>query len=168
MKRCSLGARAAASAILATALAIGTAGCTFLTPQATLIQYSPSDGIDANLGDVKLRNVIALMSDDGLSASLLITIINDGDVTAFVRMQTVSTSGEQVSFLKPVLRNSVVSFGNTVDEEQLIVPMPDAIAGGLLPVYVQQGTVPGTEMLVPALSAFEEHYRDLKPAESSR
>lgn len=156
-----------ASAVLATALAIGTTGCTFITQQATLIPYSPSDGIEANLGDVKLRNVIALMSDDGLSASLLITIINDGDVTAFVRMQTVSTSGEQVDFLRPVPSNSVVSFGNTVDEEQLIVPMPDAIAGGLLPVYVQQGTVPGTEMLVPALSAFDEHYKDLKPAEAS-
>jgi len=34
-------------------------------------------------------------------------------------------------------------------------------------VYVQHGTVPGTEMLVPALSAFEEHYKDLKPAEAS-
>ncbi len=156
-----------ASAVLATALAIGTTGCTFITQQATLIPYSPSDGIEANLGDVKLRNVIALMSDDGLSASLLITIINDGDVTAFVRMQTVSTSGEQVDFLRPVPSNSVVSFGNTVDEEQLIVPMPDAIAGGLLPLYVQQGTVPGTEMLVPALSAFDEHYKDLKPAEAS-
>jgi len=156
-----------ASAVLATALAIGTTGCTFITQQATLIPYSPSDGIEANLGDVKLRNVIALMSDDGLSASLLITIINDGDVTAFVRMQTVSTSGEQVDFLRPVPSNSVVSFGNTVDEEQLIVSMPDAIAGGLLPVYVQHGTVPGTEMLVPALSAFEEHYKDLKPAEAS-
>lgn len=156
-----------ASAVLATALAIGTTGCTFITQQATLIPYSPSDGIEANLGDVKLRNVIALMSDDGLSASLLITIINDGDVTAFVRMQTVSTSGEQVDFLRPVPSNSVVSFGNTVDEEQLIVPMPDAIAGGLLPVYVQHGAVPGTEMLVPALSAFDEHYKDLKPAEAS-
>jgi len=156
-----------ASAVLATALAIGTTGCTFITQQATLIPYSPSDGIEANLGDVKLRNVIALMSDDGLSASLLITIINDGDVTAFVRMQTVSTSGEQVDFLRPVPSNSVVSFGNTVDDEQLIVSMPDAIAGGLLPVYVQHGTVPGTEMLVPALSAFEEHYKDLKPAEAS-
>ncbi len=154
--------------ILATALVIGTAGCTFFTPQATLIQYSPSDGIDANLGDVKLRNVIALMSDDGVSASLLVTIINEGDVTAFVRMQTVSSSGEQVNFLRPVPRNSVVSFGNTVDEEQLIVPMPDAIAGGLLPVYVQHGTVPGTEMLVPALSALDEHYIPLKPAEASR
>jgi len=157
-----------ASAILATALVIGTTGCTFISQQATLIQYSPSDGIDANLGDVKLRNVIALMSDDGLSASLLITIINDGDVTAVVRIQTVSTSGEQVNFLRPVPRNSVVSFGNTVDEEQLIVPMPDAIAGGLLPVYVQHGSVPGTQMLVPALAALDEHYLDLKPAEAAR
>jgi len=157
-----------ASAILATALVIGTTGCTFISQQATLIQYSPSDGIDANLGDVKLRNVIALMSDDGLSASLLITIINDGDMTAVVRIQTVSTSGEQVNFLRPVPRNSVVSFGNTVDEEQLIVPMPDAIAGGLLPVYVQHGTVPGTQMLVPALAALDEHYLDLKPAEAAR
>ncbi|MCY7412620.1 MAG: hypothetical protein LH471_06240 [Salinibacterium sp.] len=164
----NLGARAVASAILASALVIGTTGCTFITQQATLIPYSPSDGIDANLGDVKLRNVIALMSDDGLAASLLITIVNDGDARANVRMQTVSATGEQVSFVKAVPGNSVVSFGNTVDEEQLIVLMPDAIAGGLLPVYVQQGTIPGTQMLVPALAALDEHYLDLKPAEVAR
>ena len=156
-----------ASAILAAALVIGTTGCTFITQQATLIPYSPSDGIDANLGDIKLRNVIALMSDDGLVASLLVTIVNDGDVRANVRMQTVTATGEEVRFVKTVPANSVVSFGNSVDEEQLIVSMPDAIAGGLLPVYVQHGAVPGTEMLVPALSAFEEHYQDLKPAEAS-
>lgn len=156
-----------ASVVLATALVIGTTGCTFLTQQATLIPYSPSDGIDANLGDIKLRNVIALMSDDGLVASLLVTIVNDGDVRANVRMQTVTATGEEVRFVKAVPANSVVSFGNTVDQEQLIISMPDAIAGGLLPVYVQHGTVPGTEMLVPALSAFEEHYKDLKPAEAS-
>jgi len=157
-----------ASAILATALVIGTTGCTFITQQATLIPYSPSDGIDANLGDIKLRNVIALMSDDGLVASLLVTIVNDGDVRANVRMQTVTATGAEVRFVKAVPANSVVSFGNTVDEEQLIVPMPDAIAGGLLPVYVQHGAVPGTEMLVPALSAFDEHYRPLQPADAAK
>ena len=36
--------------ILASALVFGTTGCTFITSQATLNQYDPSDGISGRVG----------------------------------------------------------------------------------------------------------------------
>lgn len=159
-------ARAAASIVLAGALLAGTAGCTFITPQATLEQYDPSDGVGIDIGDVQVRNVIALINDDGHAVNLLITLVNSGSSSASVKLQYLS-SGEKTTVTKPVDANSVLSYGNTVDENQIIILNPDVKAGALLPVYVQYGDHPGKELLVPVLEATGQ-YEALKPPEILR
>ena len=42
--------RIAVAAVLAVGLALGTTGCTFLTPVATLIKYNPGNGVSLDLG----------------------------------------------------------------------------------------------------------------------
>ena len=64
--------------ILASALVFGTTGCTFITSQATLNQYDPSDGISGRVGDLQLRNVLAIEGEDGKAVSLLLTVVNSG------------------------------------------------------------------------------------------
>ncbi|WP_010203597.1 hypothetical protein [Salinibacterium sp. PAMC 21357] len=65
-------ARAATSALIAGALLVGTAGCSFLTPIATLNKYDPSDGISTSVGELKVRNVLAVSSEDNSAVSLVI------------------------------------------------------------------------------------------------
>jgi hypothetical protein len=159
-------ARAAASAILASALIAGTAGCTFITPIGSLVHYDPTDGVSGTVGNVELRNVVAVMSEDGSSISLVLTMVNTGAQQAQMNIQFLS-SGNTTTLVKQVASGSVAQFGNTVDEEQILVLSPDAVAGGLLPVYFQYGNNEGQELLVPVLFA-HGIYADVAPPEVVR
>ena len=153
-------ARAAASVILAGALIVGTAGCTFVSRQATLIQYDPSDGVGANVGNVQVRNVIGLIGEDG-AISLLITMANRGADAANVNFQFES-GGEKTTVTKRVEGGKTVSFGNYEGEDQILVIDSGVPAGALLPVYVQYGDNEGTQMMVPVLEAVGD-YAGLEP-----
>lgn len=155
-------ARVAGSVILAGALLTGTAGCTFVAEQATLIQYDPGDGVNANVGDVQVRNVVAIANEEGDAVSILMTFVNSGERSANVKVQFES-GGQKLTVTKPVGANEVVSYGNTVDEDQIVVLEPGVEAGGLLPVYVQYGDVEGKQLLVPVLNA-DDPYTELGPA----
>ena len=155
-----------ASTVIAIALLVGTAGCTFATRQATLIQYDPSSGVGANVGDVQVRNAIGIINEDGTAVSLLVTLINSGqkDVSISVQYQS---GGQKRTDIKDVTAGAAASFGNAVGEEQIIIVDPRVKAGALLPVYVQYGDFMGKELLVPVLEAAGP-YQDLMPVEAVR
>ncbi|TAL44343.1 MAG: hypothetical protein EPN91_04575 [Salinibacterium sp.] len=154
-------ARAAASIILAGALVAGTSGCTFWANQATLIHYDPSDGVGGSVGTVKIGNVIAVLSKDGESASLLLTATNSGDRDVNLKLQFES-DGVKTTITELIPARSTVSFGNTPDEARIIVQAPGTAAGALLPVYVQYGNQTGTQLMVPVLKA-DGPYASLAP-----
>ena len=162
MIRRTLVARAAASVVLAGALLAGTAGCTFISQQATLIHYDPSDGVGVNIGDVKVRNVILLVDDEGKAGSLLVTIVNTGSKTETVTLQY-SSGGDKLVTTKPVKAGESLSFGNTTDQEQILILDPGVAAGGLYPVYVQTGKEPGQQLMVPVLNTSLAQYSTLSP-----
>jgi len=64
-------------ALLASAIAItavlGTSGCNFISPVSSLDYYAPSDGSQADIGKLKVRNLISLQDKAG----------NEGFVGAF-------------------------------------------------------------------------------------
>ena len=144
-------ARAAASVVIAAALLAGTAGCTFVTPQATLIEYNPGNGVAGRVGSVELRNVVAISGDDGKTVSLLITLINSGTDDATVQLQFES-GGEPLNDLKAVKAGEALAFGNK-GEEQIVVPNAGVELGGLMPVYAQYGDNAGVQLMVPVLGA---------------
>jgi hypothetical protein len=164
----SAAARAAASVVLAGALLVGTTGCTFVSTQATLIQYDPSDGVGIDVGSVQVRNAIALINEDGRAASLMITLVNSGSRTANVNLQYES-SGEKITTTKSVNPDQVSTYGTSVDDTQIIILNPGVKAGALFPVYIQYGKHEGRELLVPVLTA-ENHpeYEALVPPEVER
>ena len=159
-------ARAAASVILAGALLLATSGCTFISTQATLIQYDPSDGVGADIGNVQLRNVLGLISEDGRAVSLLVTIVNSGSRSASVKLQY-EAGGDKTTVTKPVNADSVATYGTTPDEDQIIILNPGVKAGQLLPVYVQYGDHEGKQLMVPILEATGD-YEELAPPEIER
>ena len=158
--------RAVASIILAAAVLTGTAGCTFFATQATLIQYDPSNGVGANIGDVQVRNAIALISDDGRAVSLLVTLVNSGRKDVSITLQYES-GGEKRTDLKAVAGGEAASFGNVVGEDQIVVLNPGVEAGALFPVYVQYEDFEGKQLMVPVLEATGT-YEELKPEDGLR
>jgi hypothetical protein len=153
--------RLVASVALAAALLVGASGCTLYAVQGTQVQYQPSDGAAANIGDLKLRNIIGL-SDNGDDISLLLSVINSGDESASLIFQYDDANGEKVSITVEVPADSTLHIGSG-GEAEAILREAGATVGGLIPVYVQYGTLPGKVVQVPILDGQTAAYADLLP-----
>jgi len=151
-------ARRAASAILIGGLLLATTGCSLFSEKATLIEYAPSDGVEADLGSIELRNVLAI-SDDGVDLNLVLTAVNTSDNGIFVNFQFNDGDGEEQLY---VAGNSSKSIGQP-DEESVILADANTQVGGRFPVYAQYGDVPGTQMLVPVFDGSLGEYSTLVP-----
>jgi hypothetical protein len=143
------------AAVTATALAVVTlvAGCNFISPQRTTKIYDASDGTSITVGDVKVRNAIAL-TDDGTEASLVMSVINDSDDAVEVSFETQTVE---------VDARSQVDRGTSTDVDQFVMSDLDVTAGQLLPVFVQYGTETGKMLQVPVLTGDLPEYATLLP-----
>lgn len=68
-------ARALVAIALSAVLAVSLAACSFYMPPETSNPYDPGDGINFNVGDLQLRNIL-VVSDDGEVGSLVGTAVN--------------------------------------------------------------------------------------------
>lgn len=151
--------RAAAAIALAAGVALGTAGCTFLTPIATLNQYNPSDGVNTSVGAIDVRNMVGIINEDGSAINLLVTFNNTSadDITLSVQFDS---GGQRTTETFTVPGSNALQLG--VDDEQSILVLdPGVKAGDLLEVYVQYGDVPGKTILVPVLDGTLAEYEGL-------
>lgn len=152
--------RIAASAVLAIAILSGTVGCGLMAPQATTIQYDASDGVSGDVGDVAIRNAL-LISDDGNTANLVVTIVNTGDSAHNLNVQY-EAGTEKVTQSLTVDANSTVTLG-TPDAPSITLHDIDTQPGALFPVYMQYGNETGVELLVPVLDGSIGQYSTLVP-----
>jgi hypothetical protein len=158
-------ARVAASALLAAGLVLGTAGCTFLTPVATMNHYDPSDGVSANVGNLQLRNVFVI-SPKGEDANLVGAIINTGTSTEEVQLQYETHSGGSAALAQAVIKikgGQVISYGNP-GVKQVVLDNTGVKPGALLKVFVQYGNTTGKNVLLPVLTGSQAAYKNLKPS----
>ena len=155
-------ARRAASIALAGALLLGTSGCTLFAVQGTLVHYEPSDGVGAQVGDLKFRNIIGL-SDDGKDVALVFTVINAGDSAHKLSVQFTDGAGDKQSVTLTVKGHESLGIG-AQGEDDLVLRGVDITVGGLLPVYLQYGDEPGQQVLVPVLDGSTAAYSDLLPS----
>lgn len=152
-------ARAAASIALASVLVTGLAGCNYVTTQATTFRYDPSDGIGATLGDLALRNVMAI-TEDGENVNLVFTVVNRSSEDIELTVSA-GTGGDEVEASVELERGST-RVGES--ETQLVLEGVDVVPGSLLPVYFQYGSEPGQQLKVPVLDAELPEYDGLLPS----
>lgn len=145
---------------------MGTAGCSFITPTATLNHYDPSDGIGASVGELKVRNVLAISNDDNSAVSIMVTIINTSSSSGSLHLQYETADGELADISKPLSGNEVKSYGTEVDGDTIIITDAGVMAGQLMPIYFQYGNDSGTQLLIPVIAGDNEIYSDLAPASS--
>ncbi|TFD76937.1 hypothetical protein [Cryobacterium fucosi] len=148
------------SVVLAAGVLLGTSGCNLLAPQSTTKNYDAGDGVSGNVGDLAIRNAIVL-SEDGSTGSLLVTVVNSGDSAHSLNVQFTGDAGK-VTQKVTVKADSTTSFGT---EDSPVVAM-DAITappGSLFPVFFQYGNETGVELLVPVLDGSLGPYSTLVP-----
>jgi hypothetical protein len=155
--------RFATLAMVATLVTFGTAGCAFITPQATIYEVETSDGVNANVGDVSIRNATLISDDEGELASMLVTFVNSSDSAALLSIQYENGStGERVTQKVSVAGgNALVSFGGQ-DGEKLVLENVSK-PGSLFPVFFQYGDNEGEQVLVPVLNESLPEYSGLAP-----
>jgi hypothetical protein len=158
--------RVAVSAILAAGVLLGSTGCAFFSPVATQLHYDPSDGTSTTVGDIKVRNAIAI-TDDGETVNLVMAVINSGDEPAEVRFQYGFEGSEpsdiDLGVMVPLEPGETISFGNGDEAADIILTDAGVELGGLMPVFVQYGNETGKTMLVPVLDGSLPGYEDLVP-----
>jgi hypothetical protein len=93
-------ARLGAALAMAALLVVGTAGCAFITPQATTKEVETANGVNGRVGTVDIRNA-TLISDDGEDASLLVTFNNSATESRALTLQYEGDDGK-TEFTIPV------------------------------------------------------------------
>ena len=151
----------ATSIVLAGLIAASLSGCTFGAVQATQLAYDPSDGIGAEVGDVKVRNAL-LLTENGETAALVVALVNSGDTGVQLAVSWDAQSG-RVERTVSVPAGETVSLG--AEAAVLTLESVDAQPGSLFPVYFQYGDEAGQELGVPVLDGALNEYADLVPSE---
>jgi len=156
-------ARGAASVVLAGVLLLGTTGCTLFAVQATNIVYQPSDGTAADVGDVKLLNMIALTAD-GTDVALVFSAVNTSNEALSITLQAENAAGETIRNSVNIAANSTTTVGD-LGTSRIILRDVNVTLGGLFPVYAQYGNNEGVQLMVPVLDGSTlSQYAELLPA----
>lgn len=150
--------RTIATAAVASALLLGTAGCGVFTPTATLKHYDASDGVSADIGDLHVRNLLLIANEQG-DAALIGNLVNDSSSLEFLSIEVrggTTLSAETGAYpgnttLGITHDNPVVFFGAQV------------VAGEYVHVYLQYGNNEGQLISVPVLDGTDPLYAPYVP-----
>lgn len=164
--------RAAACAAIAALVAAVLSGCMFVTPQQTARSYTPSDGVNGQVGNVEIRNVLLVAAPGGTVANMVGVLANSADSAATVTLQYATTSGT-VSTTVTVPANGVLSMRPnpsaqestlvTTDAQPVRLTGVDVVPGGLYPVGFATGSAQPVGLKVPVLNGSLSEYRNLIP-----
>lgn len=151
--------RIASSVALAAALALGATGCGLIAPQSTTEPYAPSDGVEANLQSVQIRNLLLVADESGENFNVVFTGVNNSSSAEIVRMTFVAADGSKASgdFLLPP---GLTSFGHPDGEmPPLLVPLSGTKAGATVMSYLEVSSGQ-SQLEVPVLDGTLVEYRE--------
>lgn len=155
--------RLVASAAISALVLLGATGCTFISPQATTIEYSASDGVNVSDSDgpIDVRNAFIVATEDGSTGNFVAAVVNPtGDEATL----TITIDGlDPMTVTVPA--NRTISFG-AEGEEPLRIDGLDTMPGATLEMHFQSGDGAGTKAEVPVLDGSLSYYSDLVPSEA--
>lgn len=154
--------RLVASAAISALVLLGATGCTFISPQATTIEYSASDGVNipGSDGPVDVRNAFIVANEDGTVGNFVAGVVN---TSSDKETLTITIEGlDPITVSVPAGRT--ISFG--ADEEPLRIDDLDTMPGATLEMHFQSGDGAGAKAEVPVLDGSLSYYADLVPSEA--
>lgn len=148
-----------ATVAVAASLLLGTAGCTFMNPIASRMEYAPSDGTQATLKSVDARNFIYLSDGNG-HAALFGSLVNRALTSTSVKLQyTDAETGEKKDAFYTLLPSQKLDFG--YNGTSALNFNLDGTPGKTVTVWVSAGNETGKAMNVPVLDGTLAEYADL-------
>ena len=157
MNRARRGKMALTAAVVGVGLL--TAGCGYITPQQTNHQYSASDGIRADLGPLKLRNILIVSAGEDQPGRVIGAVYNSSSKDVKLTMKGAEGSQTEVA----VKANSYTLLNDTTDEA--ILSTTGGIPGSLVDLKISEsGTNVNETVKVPVLDSSIAEYKDYVPA----
>ena len=148
--------RTVAAAAAAVVVAFAATGCNILTPQATTIQYDPSDGISGQTGSVEFHNAMLIGEPEGDALNLSVTFTNPGEAT----MLEVRFDDQAQQIRVP---SGVTTYG--FPDQQLVFEADDIVFGSHQNVSFQADGAEPTGVEVQMISTEFVGYETLAPVE---
>ncbi|MTA90116.1 MAG: hypothetical protein F2536_04285, partial [Actinobacteria bacterium] len=124
----------AALAALVTVFAL--AGCSLSREVASLDPYSPSDGVQVDLPELKARNVLFVSDAEGNSV-LIGSFLNTTDATLVAQLETMDSNGKVVltDITIPAQGKFDLGYNGTEGKRLFLTELP----GSMHPVYIRAG-----------------------------
>ncbi|WP_159609127.1 DNA modification methylase [Glutamicibacter sp. JC586] len=156
--RMTAGRRIAASLAVA-ALAFGVTSCGAINEQATNTDYAASDGINVDVADAQVRNLMFVTNSDGSKARLIGSVVNDTDSALTLSVKAASASPVTIS----VPADKSVKLED--DANQKVIANLDIKAGEhAKTVFSANGD--NVDFSVPVVDGTLAEYRDFVPGGS--
>lgn len=148
-------ARNVAVAGLAAVALLGATGCSAINQQATTLQYAPSDGIVANVGEAELRNIALISSAPDAEARYIGAVSNASEEPLEVVL-TVEGTSTRLS----VPGGEMLELGEPENEH--VIPGHGSFPGGMAESTVEVGGV-SQDVKIPVLDGTLPEYRPFVP-----
>lgn len=146
-----------AAVAVAASVLLGTAGCTFMSPIASQIDYAPADGSQATLETLKVRNFVYLTN--GTNSALTGSIVNPGLETKILKIQytdaLVAETKEVTLTVNPGQRIDLGYNGG-----QALAINLGGKPGGIVRINVSEASGTPVELRVPVLDGTFDFYKN--------
>jgi len=154
--------RLVAAVALSAAVMLGASGCAMTSPQATLIPYSPGDGLNIpeNGAPLIVRNALLVANETGRAGNLVAAVVNSTALPARLTVQ-VGEGAAAVTQTLIVPANTIKSLG--ANAEPLLFAGIDAKPGSTVQMSFQSGARPPVAAEVPVLNNNQGYYTGLVP-----
>jgi len=139
----------------------GLAGCSATNAITTQLDYAPSDGVRATLGDVTAQNLLIITAGEGEEGALQGAFTNAGrdDLTV-----TLTTEDDVELAAVPVAAGSTVLLGGSTGE--IVTFASPGAPGAAVPLSLSTGAAGAESVFVPILDGTLPEYADLVPTAS--
>ncbi|MDR7083765.1 hypothetical protein J2X01_003060 [Arthrobacter ginsengisoli] len=160
MNRGQRGKLAMATAVLGLGL-LSVTGCGYINPQSTSAHYVASDGTQASVGPLQLRNMMIISAGEDKPGRVIGAVYNSSSED--VKLTIVGAGGSQTQV--PVKPNSYTLLNDSTDEA--ILSSTGGAPGSLVEVSVtEDGTNQNAKFKVPVLDGTITDYKQYLPAGS--
>lgn len=157
MNRGQRGKLAMATAVLGLGL-LSVTGCGYINPQQTSAQYAASDGTQANVGPLQLRNMMIISAGADKPGRVIGAVYNSSSQD--VKLTIIGSGGSQTQV--PVKQNSYTLLNESTDEA--ILSSTGGAPGSLVEVSISEdGTNQSTKFKMPVLDGTIPDYKQYLP-----
>lgn len=142
--------------VAAIAVSFSLAGCSLSREVASLDPYAPSDGVQIDKEELKVRNVMFVVGEDG-NAVLIGSFVNQSEEVVSGTLETLDSNGAVVvtEFSVPGESKFDLGYNGTEGKRLFLTEIP----GSMHPVFVRIAGADPVEMQTPILDGSLEEYR---------